>query len=75
MLVLSTVDFKINSFEKNMYRNTINVSNGLDSEQDQQNVGPDPSQTVCKGYKHLTKTLIAPKAFNKINSNVDISLQ
>ena len=36
MLLLSSGDFKKNSF-----RNTIRVSNSLDSDQERQNVGPD----------------------------------
>ena len=39
-LLSSAHFFKINFF-KNSFRNTIRVSNGLDPDQDRQNVGPD----------------------------------
>ena len=40
--------FNISFFEKS-FRNTIRVSNSMDPDQDQQSVGPDLGQTVCKG--------------------------
>ena len=54
--VLSSTDFffKI-KFLKNSFRNSIRVSNSLDPDQDQQNAGPDLDQTVCKGYKPMSK--------------------
>ena len=42
MLLLPAADFfKIKTFSKNSFRNTIRVSNGLDPDQDQHSVEPD----------------------------------
>ena len=42
MLLLLSADFFFNiNFSKNSVRNTIIVSNGLEPDQDRQNVGPD----------------------------------
>ena len=43
MLSLSSADFffKINLFKKSNFENAIRESNGLDPDQDRQNVGPD----------------------------------
>ena len=51
MLLLSSAEFFSNlSFLKNSFRNTIRVSNGLDS------VGPDlDPNSVRKGYQQPTK--------------------
>ena len=45
---------KINS-SKNYLGNTIRVSNRLDPDQDQQNVGPDLGPNCCKDYQQMTK--------------------
>ena len=58
-LLLSSADFSHNQlFSKNSFRNTARVYNGLDPDQDQQNVGPDLGKTVCKGYQRMTKVAI-----------------
>ena len=51
MLSLSSADF----FKKKSFRNTIRVSNGLDTDHDRRSVGPDLVPTVCKDYQQMTK--------------------
>ena len=42
MILLSSADFfQYQLFQKNSFKNTIKVSNGLDPDQDQHSVGPD----------------------------------
>ena len=51
MLLPSFVDFFHQvHFSKNSFRKTINMSNGLDPDEDGHNVGPELGETVCKGY-------------------------
>ena len=40
MLLLSSADFSKLSFSKSYFKNTNTVSNGLEPDQDRQNVGP-----------------------------------
>ena len=47
MLLLLSADFKINFFH-NFFSGTLSVLNGLDPDQDQQNVGPDLSPSCLQ---------------------------
>ena len=50
MLLLLSAHF----FSRNSFRNTIRVSNSLDSDQDRRFVGPELGPIVCKGYQEAT---------------------
>ena len=54
MLLSSSAVFSKLFFSKHSFRNTIRVSNSLDSDQDRYYVGPDLGQN-CKEYQQTTK--------------------
>ena len=58
------------NFQKKKFRNTIGVSNGLDSEQYQCSVGPDLGPSCFKGYQQMTK-VAAGKERVKYNYCID----
>ena len=56
MLLLSSADFLQNElFSKNSFRNTIRVSNSLDTDQDRRSVGPDLDPNCSQRLSPKTK--------------------
>ena len=58
MILLPSADFFQNQLsQKNSFTNTIRVSNGLDPDQDQQYVGPDPGPNCLQRLSADNKRL------------------
>ena len=73
---LSADFFKINFFQKNYFRNTVRVSNGMDADQDKHSVGlglgPNSLQSLLaddKSHHYITSkeriTPLAPVGYSK----------
>ena len=72
MLLLSPADFfSTSTFSKNSFRNTIRVSNGLDPDQDQPDLGPNCLQKLSADDTKVTTTRKRIKRCN-INDTVCI---
>ena len=63
MLLFSSADF----FQPKFFRNTVRVSNGLDSS----SVGPDLGPIVCNCYQKATKV---PASKERVKKNIDWGL-
>ena len=64
MLLLSSADFfsKL-TFSKDSFRNTIRMSNSLDSDQDPHSVGPDLGPNCLQRYQQMTKVAEQGKSY------------
>ena len=58
MFVLSSADFSKITSSNISFRNTIREPNGLDPDQDRQNVGPDLSQLRLQSLSACQKSLL-----------------
>ena len=57
------------AYSKNSFRNTIRVSNSLDTDQDQHSVGPDLGTKLCKGY-HIKRDANSRETVNSLPTSI-----